>query len=61
MDIDDTPEEAAFRADARTWLDAHAERRSNRSPAPRSRWRDPSQAAHVAACQAWQRTLFEGG
>lgn len=64
MDIDDTPEEAAFRADARTWLDAHAERRSNRSPAERSRWRDPSpeaQAAHVAACQAWQRTLFEGG
>ncbi len=64
MDIDDTPEEAAFRADARTWLDAHAERRSNRSPAQRSRWREPSpeaQAAHVAACQAWQRTLFEGG
>ncbi len=64
MDIDDTPEEAAFRAEARTWLDGHAERRSNRSPAQRSRWRDPSpeaQAAHVAACQAWQRTLFEGG
>jgi len=64
MDIDDTPEEAAFRADARTWLDDHAERRSNRSPAQRSRWRDPSpeaQAAHAAACQAWQRTLFEGG
>src|SRR5208283_3275887 len=64
MDIDDTPEEAAFRAEARTWLDGHAERRSNRSPAQRSRWRDPSpeaQAVHVAACQAWQRTLFEGG
>lgn len=24
MDIDDTPEEADFRAEARSWLDAHA-------------------------------------
>ncbi len=64
MDIDDTPAEASFRAHARAWLEGHAELRSNRSSAQRSRWRDPSpeaQAAHVAACQAWQRTLFEGG
>ena len=24
MDFDDTPEEAAFRAEARAWLEAHA-------------------------------------
>lgn len=64
MDFEDTPEEATFRADARVWLEQHAERRDARSPAKRSRWRDPSaeaQAAHVAACQAWQRLLFEEG
>ena len=64
MDIDDTREEATFRAKVREWLERHAEPRSNRSPAQRSRWRNPSpeaQAAHVARCQAWQRTLFEGG
>jgi alkylation response protein AidB-like acyl-CoA dehydrogenase len=64
MDIGDTPEEALFRADARAWLETHAEPRSNSSPAQRNRWRDPSpeaQAAHVAGCQAWQQTLFEGG
>jgi alkylation response protein AidB-like acyl-CoA dehydrogenase len=64
MDFEDTAEEAAFRADARAWLDRHARRRATQSPAQRSRWRDPSpesQAAHVTACQAWQRLLFEEG
>ena len=28
MDFEDTPEEAAFRSEARAWLDAHAELRS---------------------------------
>jgi alkylation response protein AidB-like acyl-CoA dehydrogenase len=64
VDIDDTPEEAAFRAQARSWLEDHAELRVQDSTAERSRWRDPSpeaQAAHVATCQNWQRTLFDGG
>ncbi len=58
MDFDDTAEEAAFRVGARAWLEADAERRTL-SAGGRNRWRHPSpgvQAAHVAACQHWQRT-----
>ncbi len=64
MDFDDTTEEAAFRAEARAWLDAHASPRSAQPASGRGRWRDPSpeaQAEHVAACRAWQRTLYDGG
>ena len=63
MDFDDTPEEAAFRAEARAWLEAHAEPLSTevkRSPHLGSE--DPEHdAAHVRACKAWQRTLYDGG
>jgi alkylation response protein AidB-like acyl-CoA dehydrogenase len=64
MDFDDSPEEAAFRAEARAWLKAHARPRPPGSVADRRRLRDPSpeaQRAHVAASRAWQRTLYEGG
>lgn len=58
MDFDDTPGEAAFRADARSWLEAHA--------APRRPDARPSMAAandpgHLEACRTWQRTLHDGG
>jgi alkylation response protein AidB-like acyl-CoA dehydrogenase len=59
----DTPEEAAFRAEARAWLEANAERR--RGP---NDWslgpRDHSQAAedeYWANMKAWVRTRFDGG
>ena len=59
MDFDDTPEEAAFRAEARAWLEAHARRKepdgSDRLMMQRT---DPS---HVERCRAWQRTLYDGG
>ena len=64
MDFRDTPEETAFRAEARSWLESHATVRSPEAVQRRPRWRDPSpeaQAAHVAACRAWQATLHEGG
>ena len=64
MDFRDTPEETAFRAEARSWLESHATVRSPEAARRRPRWRDPSpeaQAAHVAACRAWQATLHEGG
>jgi alkylation response protein AidB-like acyl-CoA dehydrogenase len=64
MDFHDTPEESAFRAEARAWLGAHATARAPEIVTQRSRWRDPSregQAAHVAACRKWQATLYEGG
>jgi alkylation response protein AidB-like acyl-CoA dehydrogenase len=62
MDFDDTPEEAAFRAEARTFVAEH-------SPDPASYaglWppRDLDAArddAFVAACRAWQRTLHDHG
>src|SRR5690348_70071 len=59
MDFDDTPEEAAFRAEARAWLEAHAAPKqpgaSDRLTAARV---DPQ---HVERCREWQRTLYEGG
>jgi alkylation response protein AidB-like acyl-CoA dehydrogenase len=64
MDFEDSPEETAFRAEARSWLAAHARPRSNASASERSTWRDPSpeaQAAHVAACRSWQATLADDG
>lgn len=64
MDFDDSAEEAAFRAEARAWLESHATPRSNESLATRSKWRDPSpeaQAAHAAACRHWQATLADAG
>jgi alkylation response protein AidB-like acyl-CoA dehydrogenase len=59
MDFDDTPEEAAFRAEARAWLDAHAMRRpAAGAGAVRTHVADDeSQARHVLACREWQRTL----
>jgi len=59
----DTPEEAAFRAEVRAWLEAHATRRGGLDD-----WslgpRDHSEAAereYYQRMRAWQRTLFEGG
>jgi len=65
MDFDDSPEEAAFRAEVRAWLEATAPPRSAEAPlVGRAAIIDPSPAAereHVRRCKAWQRTLYEGG
>lgn len=53
MDLNDTPEEAAFRATVREWLEAH------RAEAPVIAGRDDAET--VAAHRAWQRTLAEAG
>jgi alkylation response protein AidB-like acyl-CoA dehydrogenase len=64
MEFEDTPAEAAFRAEARAFLDAHAPRRSgddlswtkgllSLDPAEEEAYRD--------RCRAWQRTLFDNG
>ena len=54
MDLNDTPEQAAYRAEARAWLEA------NRADAPprSGSLQDPS---YVAARRAWQRRLAEAG
>ena len=48
MDLNDTPDLAAYRAEVRAWLEAHA------AAAPPDR-------DDVAAHRAWQRELAEGG
>jgi alkylation response protein AidB-like acyl-CoA dehydrogenase len=62
MDFDDTEEEAAFRAEARCWLESHASRRHQdaavRVGLPTD---EASQRRHVDSCRRWQRTLYEGG
>jgi alkylation response protein AidB-like acyl-CoA dehydrogenase len=65
VDFDDTPEEAAFRAEARAWLEAHAKRRTDDASEIRRLFRaDPSKEAdleHVRRCKEWQRTLYDAG
>ena len=60
MDIGDSPEEAAFRAEARAWLEANA---PVRDPAKRHRQAatDAEQDVHAQACRRWQRVLYDGG
>ena len=65
MDFDDSPDEAAFRAEARAWLSAHAALKSPDSSETRRLYlADPHPEAdreHVRRCKTWQRTLHEGG
>ena len=65
MEFRDTPEEAAFRAEARSWLEANARRRSGDADVIRRYFSmDSSPEAdreHVAKDRAWQRTLYDGG
>jgi alkylation response protein AidB-like acyl-CoA dehydrogenase len=64
MDFDDTPSEAAFRAEARAFLEAHAQPKTG-TDADWSRGNlatDPAaQAAFLARCRAWQATLYDNG
>jgi acyl-CoA dehydrogenase len=62
VDIDDTPEEAAFRAEARAWLDAHAVPRGHTDDFSAGLWTDAyDEDTYIARCRAWQRTLYDGG
>ena len=64
MDFDDTPTEAAFRAEARAWLEANAPK-----PGDPEAWAGMEGApagsdaftAFVERCRQWQRTLSDGG
>ena len=55
MDFKDTPEEAAFRAEVKAWLAAHAPKHA--IPAGISL----DDADEVARGKAWQRELYDGG
>jgi alkylation response protein AidB-like acyl-CoA dehydrogenase len=58
MHFDDSPEEADFRAKARSWLEAHAPRKGELGDFTSDTEHD---AAFAAACKGWQAVLHEGG
>jgi acyl-CoA dehydrogenase len=64
VDFDDTPTEAAFRAEVRSFLEAHAGRKTG-TGADGSRGAvatDPvEQEEYQARCRSWQATLFDHG
>jgi acyl-CoA dehydrogenase len=62
MNFDDTPEEAAFRAEVRAWIDAHAPK--HLAPELRGAVIGSSGVTSVnpiEAAKAWQKTKAEGG
>ena len=61
MDFDDTPEEAAFRAEARAWLAQHAEPITDTTPRRSPFGGGRRGGAHPGRSKAWQRTLYDGG
>jgi alkylation response protein AidB-like acyl-CoA dehydrogenase len=58
MDFNDTPEEAAFRAEVRGFLTKHARPRAGTRPVLRQ---SGVNAEAVAACKAWQKLKAEAG
>jgi alkylation response protein AidB-like acyl-CoA dehydrogenase len=64
MDFEDSPDEAALRAEVRSFLRAHAQPKTG-TDADWSRGAvldDPAgRADYLERCRAWQRTLFERG
>ncbi len=58
MDFDDTPEEAAFRAEARAFLEANARRKDTRARV--SRYGDTTNS-DIAAAKAWQAKKADSG
>jgi len=62
VDFDDTPDEAAFRAEARAWLEAHAPARGSPEDFSGGFLEGTADVAtHVARARGWQRTLFDHG
>ncbi len=59
MDLDDTPEQAAYRAQVRNWLEQHA----SEAPAVQTRAAEGEreEAGYIAARRAWQGKLAEAG
>jgi alkylation response protein AidB-like acyl-CoA dehydrogenase len=60
MDFDDTPDEAAFRAESREWLAAHAREKEPGEVSTLRSFYD-SDDLFVKQGKEWQRTLYEGG
>jgi acyl-CoA dehydrogenase len=62
MDFNDTPAEAAFRAEVRRFLDANASRKSPTEPAYRNRYiADANMAESLAKAKSWQASKADAG
>jgi acyl-CoA dehydrogenase len=62
VDFDDTPEEAAFRAEARAWLEVHAIPKGHPDDFSAGMWStDYSEDTYVKRCREWQGVLAQGG
>src|SRR5204863_3138588 len=61
MEIGDSPEEAAFRAEARAWLEQHATRLDDDAASPQGSYGASGMQSHMDRSRAWQRTLYEEG
>ena len=63
MDFDDTPEEAAFRAEVISFLEAQApdESGEDRDQSPMSISDPEAERRWVDRCKAWQRTKYDHG
>jgi alkylation response protein AidB-like acyl-CoA dehydrogenase len=62
MDFNDTPAEAAFRADVRRFLDANARRKSTSETAHRGRYiPDANMAESLARAKEWQAKKADAG
>jgi alkylation response protein AidB-like acyl-CoA dehydrogenase len=60
MDFDDTPEEAAFRARARAWLEQNAKPREAGGEVP-DPLREREDKGEIARAKAWQARKFDAG
>jgi alkylation response protein AidB-like acyl-CoA dehydrogenase len=60
MDFDDTPQEAAFRARARAWLEGHATPRDPDGSGP-DPLREREDEGAIRRAKAWQLRKFEAG
>ena len=62
MDFDDTPDEAAFRAEARAWLEANAIPKGHADDFSAGMWStDYTEEEYVKRCREWQGVLAGGG
>ena len=61
MDFDETPEEAAWRAECRAFLIEHAQPKEAGSTRITMSTMADDEAAHVQACRDWQRVKAENG
>ena len=59
MDFEDSPEEATFRSEVRTWLDKNAKKREKRTISAEDM--ENGAATEMTASRAWQKTKAEAG